>query len=75
MELLRILMDESSQGSIHEQIEMLRESDHMLDFKIAYTWWILFAIIVGFQILNGVLAWSLDKRLKKAEKFMIAGQP
>ena len=43
----------------------------MLDGKITYTWWILFAIVVGLELVAASYAWSLDKRLKKVEKFMI----
>jgi len=65
---LKILFD---QGETNEQIKSLRDAIVMLDGKITYTWWILFAIVVGLELVAASYAWSLDKRLKKVEKFMI----
>ena len=74
LELLKTLNDQSSQGNMIDQVKLLNEAVvalnaniNTLNFRISCTWWVLFSIIVGLEVLNLWCFNKLDKRIKKIE--------
>ncbi len=74
LEILKMLNDQSGQVNMIDQVKLLNEAVvalnaniNTLNFRISCTWWVLFSVIVGLEVLNLWCVNKLGKRIKKIE--------
>ena len=65
IEFLKLLSEQSGGSNLIEQVKINSENIETLNFKVDYTFWILFAMLFAWMVASSIVFWYLSRRLKK----------
>ena len=71
VELLKILNSQTQQADTQAQIKTLHDIDVALYHGISLIFWLLASMIIALEILNLIMLWRFDRRLKKVEEMLL----